>query len=103
MPAGNKGFDLIERGPDCQAKRWVEVKAMTVTLQERAVGLSSDQFEEASARGDRYWLYVVENARDTARARIVKIQNPAGRSSTFTFDRGWVEIAEIDDLLDKAS
>jgi hypothetical protein len=103
MPAGNKGFDLIERGSDGEPKRWVEVKAMTVTLQERAVGLSSERFEQASARGDSYWLYVVENARDPARSRIVKIKDPAGHASTFTFDRGWVEIAEIDDLLDKAS
>jgi len=102
MPAGNKGFDLVERGSDGQPKRWVEVKAMIVTLQERAVGLSSEQFEQASVLGDKYWLYVVENARDPARSRIVKIQDPAGRASTFTFDRGWVEIAEIDDLLEAA-
>jgi Domain of unknown function (DUF3883) len=102
-PPGNKGFDLIERGKDGEPSRWIEVKAMKVTLQERAVGLSSEQFEQASTYGERYWLYVVENASDPARSRIVKVQDPAGRASTFLFDRGWVEIAEIDDLLDKAS
>jgi hypothetical protein len=76
---------------------------MAETLQERPVGLSAEQFELAAAKGDRYWLYVVENASDPVRARIVKIQNPAGRASTFTFDRGWVEIADIDDLLEEAS
>lgn len=103
MPAGNKGFDLLEPVAGGEPKRWIEVKAMTGTLQERPVGLSADQFELAAAKGDRYWLYVVESAADRVRARIVKIQNPAGRASTFTFDRGWVEIAEIDDLLDEAS
>jgi Domain of unknown function (DUF3883) len=103
MAVGNKGFDLIERGADGEPARWVEVKAMTVTLQERPVALSGEQFDEACARGDSYWLYVVENAGIPARSRIVKIQDPAGRASSFAFDRGWVEIAEIDDLLDKAS
>jgi hypothetical protein len=103
MPAGNKGFDLLEPGADGEPKRWIEVKAMAETLQERPVGLSAEQFNLAAAKGNRYWLYVVENAGDLVRARIVKIQNPAGRASTFTFDRGWVEIADIDDLLNKAS
>jgi hypothetical protein len=46
---------------------------------------------------------VVEHVDDAQRSRIVKIQDPAGRAGTFTFDHGWVEIAEIDDLLEKAS
>ena len=103
MPAGNAGFDLLERDASAEPRRWVEVKAMTGSMRDRPVGLSSAQFELASREGERYWLYVVEHADDPAHARIVKIQDPAGRARTFIFDRGWVEIAEIDDLLDTAS
>ena len=27
--------------------------------------------------------------------RIVRIQDPAGTARTFTFDRGWISIAEV--------
>jgi Domain of unknown function (DUF3883) len=103
MPPGNPGFDLLERDTSGEATRWVEVKAMTGGMKDRPVGLSSVQFRLALQHREQYWLYVVEHADDPARARIVKIQDPAGRTSTFTYDRGWVEIADIDDLLDKAS
>jgi hypothetical protein len=103
MPAGNVGFDLVEKDGSGAPKRWVEVKAMMGSLNDRPVGLSPAQFDFAKEHGQQYWLYVVEHANDPSHARIVKIQDPAGRGSTFTFDRGWVEIAEIDDLLDKAS
>jgi hypothetical protein len=43
----------------------------------------------AEEKGDAYWLYVVENARDPDTACIHMIQNPAGKISQFRFDRGW--------------
>ena len=103
MPPGTPGFDLLERDASGEAMRWVEVKAMTGSMRDRPVGLSSAQFQVALQHGEQYWLYAVEHADDPAQARIVKIQDPAGRAGTFTYDRGWVEIADIDDLLDKAS
>ena len=45
--------------------------------------------------GDAYWLYVVERAGMDS-ARIVRIQDPAGNVRTFTFDHGWLDIAELD-------
>ena len=96
-PAGNKGFDLIETDASGEPERWVEVKAMTGTLIERPVGLSPAQFEFARRAQDQYWLYVVEEAGRTGHSRIVKIQNPAGRAGSFTFDHGWTAVAEIDD------
>ena len=45
--------------------------------------------------GDDYWLYVVENA-GTGSPNIVKIQDPAGKARTFTFDHGWREVAAVD-------
>jgi hypothetical protein len=97
MPAGNKGFDLIESDAGGEPERWVEVKAMTGTLSERPVGLSPAQFEFARRAQDQYWLYIVEEVRRAGHSRIVKIQNPAGRAGTFTFDHGWTAVAEIDD------
>lgn len=94
-PTHNPGFDLFEAGPDGQAIRWCEVKAMTGSLDSRPVGLSRTQFECARAHSRAYWLYAVERA-GTDSARIVRIQDPAGKARTFTFDRGWREVAKVD-------
>jgi len=94
-PPLNPGFDLFETDPNGQPVRWVEVKAMTSGLHDRAVGLSRTQFECAQAHGKAYWLYVVEHAGDASSARIVRIQDPAGNARTFTFDRGWLAIAKV--------
>ena len=42
--------------------------------------------------GDSYWLYVVENA-GTDSPNIVRIQDPAGKARTFTFDHGWLAMS----------
>ncbi len=94
-PAHNPGFDLLEPDSDGQPVRWCEVKAMTGRLADRPVGLSHTQFEWAREHGEAYWLYVVECA-GTDEARLVRIQNPAGKARTFTFDHGWLGIAETD-------
>ena len=93
--ASNPGFDLFEAGPDGEPMRWCEVKAMTGSLNDRPVGLSRRQFEWAHGHGANYWLYVVECAGDES-ARIVRIQDPIGKARTFTFDRGWLGVAEVD-------
>ena len=94
-PTHNPGFDLFESGPDGSPVRWCEVKAMTGSLDDRPVGLSRPQFECACKRGVNYWLYVVERTGDE-NARIVRIQDPVGKARTFTFDRGWLDIAAVD-------
>jgi len=91
---GNPGFDLFEVDGNGNTIRWVEVKAMTGTLQNRPVGLSKEQFECAQLNGTSYWLYVVERADSDAEARIVPIRDPAGKARTFTFDKGWLAVAE---------
>ncbi|MSO37853.1 MAG: DUF3883 domain-containing protein [Acidimicrobiia bacterium] len=91
----NPGFDLFEAAVDGSATRWCEVKAMTGGLHDRAVGLSHTQFAYAHEHGEAYWLYVVENA-GTDKARIVRIQDPAGKARTFTFDHGWLAVSEMD-------
>ena len=94
-PTHNPGFDLFESGLDGNPVRWCEVKAMTDSLDNRPVGLSRPQFECACKHGANYWLYVVEHAGDE-NARIIRIQDPAGKARNFLFDRGWRHIAEVD-------
>jgi len=93
-PEGNPGFDLFEADFGGQQIRWVEVKSMTGAMTDRPVGLSHPQFDLARAKGDAYWLYVVEYARNPSRARLLKIRNPAGLARTFTFDQGWAQVAQ---------
>ena len=91
---GNPGFDLFQVNDAGQPNRWVEVKAMTGSLEDRPVGLSYTQLECAREHGAAYWLYVVEHASDLAKPRVVRIQDPFGHARTFTFDKGWREIAQ---------
>jgi hypothetical protein len=95
-PNGNPGFDLYEADSGGNPIRWVEVKSMTGTLENRPVGLSRTQFDWARERGPRYWLYIVERAMDPAKARVLRIQDPVAKAGTFTFDRGWRQIALIE-------
>jgi Domain of unknown function (DUF3883) len=93
-PTHNPGFDLFE-GEDGHPARWVEVKAMTGDLRDRPVGMSRAQFEFARQGGEAYWLYVVEHAGSEGDARIVRINDPAGKAKTFTLDHGWLNIADV--------
>ena len=94
-PTHNPGFDLFESGLDGNPVAWCEVKAMTGSLDDRPIGLSRPQFECACKHGANFWLYVVERAGDET-ARIIRINDPAGKARTFAFDRGWRHIAEVD-------
>lgn len=89
----NEGFDLFKVA-DGQECAWCEVKAMKGTLDDRPVGMSRAQFKCAQEHGEAYWLYVVEQA-GSEYARIVRIRDPAGKAKTFTFDKGWLNVAKI--------
>ena len=93
-PTNNEGFDLVQiaDGRECA---WCEVKAMGGNLDDRPVTMSHAQFKYAQEHGDAYWLYIVEQAGSDA-ARIVRIQDPAGKAKSFTFDKGWLDVAEVD-------
>jgi hypothetical protein len=93
---GNHHFDLYEADSSGRKIRWVKVKSMMGSWEDRPVGLSYTQFDCAREKGDAYWLYVVEHANDAAQARVLRIQNPVGQSRTFTFDHGWSHIARTD-------
>ena len=93
-PPNNPGFDLMEPGPDGQPTKWVEVKAMKKTLQDRPVGISRTQFQYAQKHGKDFWLYIVENAGDPEQAHVLPIRDPAGKTQTFSFDYGWILMGE---------
>lgn len=103
-PTNNPGFDLVALDATGSHAKWVEVKAMTGTMEDRPVGLTKKQFEVAWERRTSYWLYVVEHAGSPQGARIIRIQDPAGKARIFTFDHGWISIADDTDriLLDEA-
>lgn len=67
---------------------------MTGSLDDRPVGLSRMQFDFACEKGDSFWLYVVEYAMDSTKARILKMKDPVAHARTFTFDSGWRHIAD---------
>ncbi len=90
----NPGYDLYQADQSGTTTAWCEVKAMRGTFNNRPATITNRQFEEAQLRGNAYWLYVVENAASD-NPTLVKIQDPAGHASAFTFDKGWLEIAEI--------
>jgi hypothetical protein len=92
-PTHNRGFDLFQPSDEGKPARWVEVKAITGIWHNRPVGLSRAQFECAQERREAYWLYVVEHAGNVG-SRIVRIQDPAGKARTFTFDHGWLAVAD---------
>lgn len=99
-PVGNPGYDLYETDDRNGVVRWVEVKAMTGTLQDRPVGLTHPQFEHALEHGGAFWLYVVERVSDAEHTVLHRIQDPAGKARTFTFDRGWTAAAAVNDDTD---
>jgi hypothetical protein len=45
--------------------------------------------------GESFWLYVVERAGDGDLARVLRIQDPAGKAKYFAFDQGWRKIADL--------
>ena len=94
-PTHIPGFDLFETGLDEQPTRWCEIKAITGSLTELPASLSRTQFDCAREHDDAFWLYFVERA-GTFIACVVRILDPAGNARTFTFVRGWLDIAELD-------
>ena len=91
-PQDNPGFDLYQEDSDGNRIRFCELKAMSVTMENRPATMTRTQFEKAQEEREAYWLYVVENA-DTDSPHLVKIQDPAGKGQTFTFDKGWLAVA----------
>jgi hypothetical protein len=93
MPQMNEGYDLEAINEQCEVVRYIEVKAMRCAWVGRPATLSSPQFKKSQLEEDKFWLYVVEKA-GQPEAKIYRIQNPSGKTSYFTLDDGWSNIAE---------
>jgi hypothetical protein len=94
MAHNNPGFDVASRDDTGQVERHIEVKSTAGAWNDMGVGLSRTQFDFAQQHPDTFWLYVVEHALDDARARVVRIANPARRVEEFRFDGGWAAVSE---------
>lgn len=101
MAHANPGYDIESRRGTI-VERFIEVKGIDGAWGLHGVALSSIQFFRAlypeygqpsncKPLSDRFWLYVVENARDPQKVRIHMIQNPAALATQFRFDYGWRE------------
>lgn len=92
-PPNTPGYDLYILDGHEEAVEWCEVKSLSGSLDDRPVSVSRTQFDFAREKGAAFWLYVVEHAGDAEQARILRIRDPAGMARTFTFDRGWRDVA----------
>lgn len=92
-PPNTPGYDLYMLDERGHAVEWCEVKSLSGSLDDWPVSVSRTQFDFAREKGAAFWLYVVEHAGDAEQASILKIPDPAGLARTFTFDRGWRDVA----------
>lgn len=86
MPHENEGFDVRSEAADGSV-RYIEVKGTSPQWDRQGVALSSRQFQEARARTDEFWLYVVEVGKPGADP--IRIQDPANRVRQYFLDSGW--------------
>jgi hypothetical protein len=93
MPANYPGYDIESQGQDAVVLRFIEVKSVPGDWNRRGVGLSREQFDRGSELGDKFWLYVVENAEEE-HFHIYRIQNPAQKANQFFYDDGWTNLSE---------
>jgi sacsin len=92
MAHANPGYD-IESLKGRVVERYIEVKGIDGAWGANGVPLSPIQLKYAQEKGEQFWLYVVEHARDSKLARIHAIQNPAALINQYRFDKGWSNAA----------
>ncbi|GAP63514.1 hypothetical protein ARMA_1937 [Ardenticatena maritima] len=95
MPHTHPGYDILSKDKEGNIVRYIEVKSLSGKWNGQYVTLSKTQFEKAQKLGDKFWLYVVEQA-ESENYRIYCIPNPAAYANHFMFDDGWRSIAEIE-------
>ena len=72
--------------------RYIEVKGIDGVWDDLGVGISRPQFFYAQNQGDRFWLYVVENARSASPTPHC-INDPVSLITQYRFDAGWKDLA----------
>lgn len=95
LPHHHPGYDIESRSADGAIERYIEVKSSSGLWGSLGVGLSKPQFDKAAELGDRYWVYVIENAASDD-FRIYRINDPARQVDQFLYDDGWRAVAEPD-------
>ena len=94
MPHNHPGYDIESRRDDqTPIERFIEVKAVSREWTGYGVSLTDTQFDKGRGLGDRYWLYVVENAASDT-PKLFAFQDPANKPSEFRFDDGWRQFAD---------
>lgn len=101
MPPRHPGYD-IESEHLGEIERFIEVKSLSGNWQGPDAGLTKTQFEKATELGDRYWLYIVEQALQDD-CLIHRVCDPAGKANQFLFDPGWKQVAEDTNPDDQAT
>ncbi|NPA76917.1 MAG: DUF3883 domain-containing protein [Candidatus Diapherotrites archaeon] len=89
----NPGYDIRSYSPETGETRYIEVKALTQLWDGRnPARMTHTEFETAVERGEKYWLYVIENV-ESELPRLYCIQNPAEKVQYFCYDHGWREVS----------
>lgn len=87
------GYDIESKGNDEAVERIIEVKGLSGAWNDFGVGVKPRQFEECRQEPDRFWLYVVEFAREPDRAQVFAIPNPVALVDEYRFDGGWKRLS----------
>jgi uncharacterized protein DUF3883 len=96
MPHNHPGWDIESQDDDAtEVERYIEVKAVRRAWSGYGVGMTDTQYENARQLGDRYWLYIVENALSVP--RLYAFQNPAATVAEYRVDDGWRQFADESD------
>lgn len=92
MDPHNEGYDREIGVPGEAEARIVEVKGLGSAWDARGVRLTPAELRAAHHFGDRYWVYVVEHAKDLARRRLYRIRGPANLVTAYCLDHGWIAL-----------
>ncbi|MCP4542411.1 MAG: DUF3883 domain-containing protein [Chloroflexi bacterium] len=98
MPHEHPGYDIESLDEFGQVARYIEVKSTANEWGKMGVGLTGTQFKKAQKLGNRYWLYVVENA-EGEESQVYPIHNPANKVNRFLYDGGWRAVSSLEEEL----
>ena len=97
MSQDNPGFDLISTDKETgEVLRYIEVKGTIKKWGERGVSVSYTQFSHAQDKGDKAWLYVVDDI-DGDSPTLYRIQDFAIKTKSIMYDSGWINTLEEED------
>lgn len=93
MPHNNPGYDVLALTAAGE-EEFIEVKGQGGAWTQEGVALTPIELLTAQKMGERYWLCVVEFARDEKRRQLSLVRNPFGQAQQFRYDVGWKAAAE---------